>query len=122
MSSYLFWRTISSHIKELTSEDVEYIEKNFKPSDNEQFSSYVSREYNINFSMLKIALLEISPPLRYLLHRIDYEFNLNDFHYLLFAVANYIFSTWAVEIHNVLGNCQISTDETSDDFGDIELF
>ena len=122
MSSYFFWCTISSHIKELTSEDVEYIEKNFKPSDNEKFSSYVSREYNINFSMLKIALLELSPSLRYLLHRIDYEFNLSDFDYILFSLANYIFSIWAVEIHNVLGNCQISTDEMCDDFGDIELF
>lgn len=82
----------------------------------------MSREYNITLPILQETLFELTPALKYLLRRIDYKYNEQDFEYLLYAIANYIFSTWTVELHNALGNSKILSDDIIDDFGDIELF
>lgn len=123
MSSYLFWQKITTHIREFTLEDIDYINENFSLCTKQSLLDYVSQEYNITNPILNISLLHIVPSVKRQLIILSYEYAETEFEDLLFAIASYIFSTWSVELHQALGNSQFTTTEdVSDDFGDIELF
>ncbi|WDE08917.1 hypothetical protein SG34_029715 [Thalassomonas viridans] len=133
MSPHRFWSTISSHIGELTNEDLDYIIENYSIDAKRELKEYVSQEFNLTQAALKTSLLEIAPHSKRALKRLNYPYSEHNFEQLLFSIGIYIFSTWHVELHQIMGahpkaerrfsEKEFSEKEFSEkEFGEVELF
>ena len=123
MSPHRFWSTISTHINELTNEDISYIVENYSIGAKCTLQDYVAQEFNITLAALNTSLLEITPHSKRVLQRLNYRYNERSFESLLFSIGIYIFSTWNVELHQIMNsNVQAETKSSENNFGEIDLF
>ncbi|WDE02253.1 hypothetical protein [Thalassomonas actiniarum] len=123
MSPHRFWSTISTHINELTNEDIDYIIENYSIDAKRELQEYVSQEFNLTLAALNTSLLEITPLSRRVLKRLNYRYNEQGFEKLLFSIGIYVFSTWHVELHQIMNtNHKTERKFSEKEFGEIELF
>jgi len=123
MSPHRFWSTISTHISELTNEDLDYIIENYSIDAKRELQDYVSQEFNLTLAALNTSLLEITPHSKRVLKRLNYRYTEQNFERLLFSIGIYIFSTWHVELHQIMNSHpKIERKFSEKEFGEIELF